>query len=373
MSGANIVRKIFATEEITNKKKETKELKEAIITILKNYKHFEGRFKFVTTLGAVMINEQLTAPNEEIRNIYKYMLNFMRIIENEQNDDIKLLINFEHVCFVISLLLINRLDATEDETRNIYCYFLYSLKNDNVLHNLKALREYYICKRNKADILTNCEFKKTFNPTTYLDIRLTSGTNDVLSMFSLQPPTKINNDIDIIWFCWEQPNSLTLEFTKIYEDIVYYVFIKKRNKLTIQSAFEYLTCKDIKPRTINNTKSFYKLENIHYLDDEYDVLKNVKGSFRSMKNNKNSYLWNKIKDIEIGASFVKNRIPTIKGLGENANLSFLSNSFMLSEIGKHKIVRKLTEYRPLPKGIITIEHREGTINFMKALKEMNSN
>ena len=372
-----IVKNVFMAQESVNKQKTTDQLKEMIISELKNYTHIDSRFKFVTTIGAILTHEHLMSTKEENRNICGYILNFMRSIEDNKNEDINLLINFEHTCFVIFLMLIDKVEINDYEQRNIFNYFLYALSNENILYNLKLLRVYYMMKnRNKfnpSSVLTNFEYEKTYNPTTYLDIRLSSDTNDILSMFSLTPSTKINSDIDILWFNWDKPNEQTILFTKIYEDIIKEIFKNKRNKMTIYKLFQYLTDKDIKPRINISDKVFYKMEYIHYLEDKYEVVKEIKEKFKSLSINSNTYVWNNIKNIEIGTTFVdKNNTKIIEGLGIDITLNHLFNSVMLAEPKKHKIVRKLTEYRIMPKGVITIEYSEGTIGFMRAVRNMDN-
>lgn len=189
-------------------------------------------------------------------------------------------VNFEHVCFVVALILLRKVEISPKYSERIvypFLYFLVKYKENKeqlqyfVYHLMKFIRvdntralgdRQYVW--NPFTYMTNFAFGSFMDPNVeiYGNTRLSTDKRNILSMFSNAPRSTADTAEKAIWFNWNEITPIIEMFTHESEDIWKATFglQDERRKFTNQiTLFNFLMSKDILPRNVLANNEFLNL------------------------------------------------------------------------------------------------------------------
>lgn len=197
-------------------------------------------------------------------------------------------VNFEHVCFVMTCILTERVNLNKETLDGILYPFLFYMKayQENkellkffVYHMVKFIRIHYTKPAKYWDpvrYMTNLRFGCYIDPNVeiYGNTRLSTNKNEALSMFSNAPRSTVDTDEKAIWINWNGMTPIISKFSQESEKLYAKLFRTDSNANDIKDTYELfnlLTHIDILPRKILARNGFVNLYHRCVADDGKDV------------------------------------------------------------------------------------------------------
>lgn len=272
-------------------------------------------------------------------------------------------VNFEHVCYMVDLMLENTLKPSVEILAPFYYFVKLWAEYDEfsfvIYHLIKLIRvsiysKYYRGAFSPVNSFVNIRFGAITdqNIEVYGDVKLSDNPDDILSLFTLCPRTpvvKSNNFEDIIVYDWNGLNKMTKLFThNSRQDI------RPGLPLPVFLQMEKL---DITPRI-----SSAKHKKVNYYSTVFiDDFKLLCTSRENLSNITNELFREMARDILRKIPTAKDNKSFSKYDNHTVYVMFTDSHGRVNTVSTHNhfsILRELIQNNHIPQAKIKMEHRE---------------
>lgn len=303
-----------------------------------NYPAISHDYEFETIVGAMIVRESISSPNEANRKVCKDMLNYISSNNLKTKND---RVIFEYVCLVITLALTKKNMFKDEDKDELLSMFSQVMRT----YNLKSIFDKFI----KYELEETSEQ----DPRSYSEVRLSSDNKNVLSLYTL------TSDGKSLLFNWLEPTDICITFTKIYENLYNILFTNNRKKSTPIEILELLIKHDYTIRIKHNcTPPLPKTIYNRFFDSTKDAYYELAYCSKQHLFNSSTFLYDKLKHLPITVNF------NLRYHQTDVTLNKINYELVTIKHVEPKIVRKLLTYHVSGLKIIEVEYREGSLGFL---------